>query len=206
MPQLEILGSLRSTFVRTACLAAAEKGVPYVQIDHAPHSEPIAALSPTGKIPVMRHGDVVLFECLGICAYIDLKFDGPPLTPDDPMAAAEMLNWISFINDSLDKCATREIVIPYALAGEDGPDRARIDAGVDRTKPLMAALDAALGATPYLAGPSPTIADLLLYPVTVYIREVPDAPVLFACHPNLTAWFDRMSDRASVADTLPAAA
>ena len=65
MPELEIIGAPQSNYVWTVRIAAAEKGVPYKFTPLAPHSAEVGAIHPFGKIPVMRHGDLELFEVQG---------------------------------------------------------------------------------------------------------------------------------------------
>ena len=57
----------------------------------------IARHSPSGKIPVLKDGDVVIWDSLAICEYLADKFPAARLWPDDPVkrglgrsAAAEM--------------------------------------------------------------------------------------------------------------------
>ena len=40
-------------------------------------------LNPLGKIPMMKHGDFMLYELPAIARYVDRTFDGPPLWPKD---------------------------------------------------------------------------------------------------------------------------
>ena len=113
MSKIELYGSPNSTFVRTACMACEEKGVAY-EIHSV--GEGIADLKkpdhlarhPFGKIPAMRHGDVQLFETAAICVYIDAAFDGPALSPTDPVERARLVQWVSAIND---------YIVPTALRG-----------------------------------------------------------------------------------------
>jgi len=52
---LQIIGIPQSNFVRAVRMVAEEKGVEYELIDTAPHAEDIKVISPTGKVPGMRH-------------------------------------------------------------------------------------------------------------------------------------------------------
>ena len=83
MAALQIIGVPQSNFVRVVRMAAHEKGVPYEFISAPPHSPEVKEIHPAGKIPVMRHGDVTLFESRAIAHYIDEHFEGPPLTLGD---------------------------------------------------------------------------------------------------------------------------
>lgn len=44
--------------------------------------------SPTGKVPVLQHGSLVLWESIAICEYLAEQFPDRPLLPVDPAARA----------------------------------------------------------------------------------------------------------------------
>jgi glutathione S-transferase len=50
--------------------------------------ERILAHSPSGKVPALRHGDVVVWESLAICEYLAETFPEAGLWPADPAARA----------------------------------------------------------------------------------------------------------------------
>src|SRR5579863_2274884 len=94
---LELIGAAPSVFVRATRLACEEKGVPYALTVAAPHSPPVLAISPFGRIPVMRHEDFELFESSAIIEYIDAVFPGPRLFPEEARAAALIRQWASAV-------------------------------------------------------------------------------------------------------------
>lgn len=205
MQKLEIIGVAFSSYVRTACMAAIEKGADYVLTEAAPHSDTINAMHPAGKVPVMRHGDVQLFETLAITHYIDHAFDGPALHPANPLLQAKMYQWISFTNDILDDILVRRIVIPYAFPkGADGqPDMARIEAAIAEAPPYIDALDAAYGGKPFLLGEDCTLADLFLAPILYYAYNSPVGEKLLGDAKNIEIAADAMKTRDSFVRTMP---
>jgi glutathione S-transferase len=66
MAKVEIIGAPQSTYVRVVRMVCEEKGIPYDLTPAAPHSPPITAIHPFGKMPVMRHGDVAVCESKAI--------------------------------------------------------------------------------------------------------------------------------------------
>jgi len=66
-----------SAYLWTAMMAADEKGVDYELSDLVLGSEAHLRLHPFGKMPVMQHGEVILYETQAITHYIDRAFDGP---------------------------------------------------------------------------------------------------------------------------------
>jgi glutathione S-transferase len=51
-------------------------------------SEAIAAHSPSGKVPVLKDGEVIVWDSLAICEYLAEKFPAARLWPDDAAARA----------------------------------------------------------------------------------------------------------------------
>jgi hypothetical protein len=58
----EIIGSIRSTYTRAICMVCEEKKIEYTLTEKLLHAPEIFAIHPFGKMPVLRHGDVALFE------------------------------------------------------------------------------------------------------------------------------------------------
>jgi glutathione S-transferase len=54
-------------------------------------------------MPVMRHGDVELFESKAIAAYLDRRFPGPTVFPSDPLLGALTEQWVSLVNTVIDR-------------------------------------------------------------------------------------------------------
>jgi glutathione S-transferase len=110
MATIQIYGVPPSPFTRATRLAAREKGVGYELVPTRPGET--APTNPLGKIPMMKHGDFMLYESPAIARYIDCIFDGPPLWPTDAKAAALCDQWLSVVCDSM---------VRTALAGVIGP-------------------------------------------------------------------------------------
>ena len=103
----QILGIPQSSYVWVVRMVCEEKGVPYEIVPARPHTSEIVAIHPLGKMPAMRHGDVRLFESKAIASYIDAVFDGPKVIPHDTLKAAEVDQWVSLVNTSVDPCMIR---------------------------------------------------------------------------------------------------
>jgi glutathione S-transferase len=205
MSKLEIIGSPYSNFVRTARMAAHEKGVAYELIDTAPRSEQAKALHPGGMIPGMRHGDRTLFESRAITRYIDEAFDGPPLTPREPYAAAQSEQWISYVATSVDRAMMRELVHAYFFSRnpDKSPDRAIIDRAKGKVEHQMQVLGKAVEKTGYLSGENFGLADMYVLPIIGQSRATPEGKEAMAKAPALLAYYEKQKSRPSFADTMP---
>lgn len=205
MAQLEIIGIPQSTFVRVVRMVCEEKGVPYDLKPAAPHSSEIDAIHPFGKVPAMRHGDVALCESKAIASYIDRNFNGTKVIPDDPKQAAEVEQWVSLVNTTIDPVMIRTYLLNYIFPkGKDGqPDRAAIDGALPAMRKQAEILDKAVAKTGYLAGNSYTLADINLMPILFYVRQFPEGAEIIRSAKNLEAYFGKHSARPSFKNTMP---
>jgi glutathione S-transferase len=203
VPSLEIIGAPWGNFVRTARMACVEKGVPYTLNIVRPHAAEVAAIHPFGLVPCMRHGELALCESRAICVYIDQAFEGPPLTPRDPVGAAVTEQWIALIMTTIDPVLARSYLVAYINAPGGVPDPAVIRAMLPKMREAFGVLDGALAARPYLAGDAFTLADMFLYPLIWFMRLKPESAAMLQASPYLLAWYDRVAARPSARDTEP---
>src|SRR5258707_14820564 len=145
MPKPEIIGSVRSTYTRVVCMVCEEKGIEYVLTARPLHAPEIFAIHPFGKMPVLRHGDVELFESKAIATYLDRSFPAPCVFPSDPRLAALTEQWVSLVNTVIDRTLIRTYLFAYIAPGiADGkPNRAAIDAVMPAVRAQGAVLDKA---------------------------------------------------------------
>jgi len=99
MSDVTLLGLPLSTYVRTARMVCANKGIHHSVQPVDFRSDAYAQEHPFQKMPVLHHGPLKLYEALAIATYIDEAFEGPALQPATPADRARMLQWISAIND-----------------------------------------------------------------------------------------------------------
>src|SRR5664279_933572 len=107
MPNPQIIGSARSTYTRVVRTVCEEKGIDYGLSECALGAPELLAIHPLGKMPVLRHGDVALFESRAIASYLDRSFPGPQLFPSDPHLAAFTEQWVSLVNTAIDRTLIR---------------------------------------------------------------------------------------------------
>ncbi|PCI23226.1 MAG: glutathione s-transferase [Piscirickettsiaceae bacterium] len=201
MSNVTLYGFPLSTYVRTARIALAEKGVSYEHLPFEPNTDDMLAVNPTGKVPAFKHGDFVLYETLAITNYIDQAFDGPALQPADAKERAIMNQWISYINAYIFPVMVHEIVL---FRFEILPmDQSVIDEAIPKTKEQLTLLEQTLSANDYLAGSTASLADYFLYPILAYLGMVPEASLL-TDYPGVSAWKARMEEKSSVTESAPA--
>ena len=199
-----VYGVPPSNFTRTVRMALAEKGLAHVLEPARPHTPEQAARHPFGRIPAFIHGDVKLCESFAICRYVDEALPGPALQPADPAARARMTQWVSAAMDYLVDDFNRPIAFERLAAPRflgRPSDEVQIREALPRAEATIRAFDAALAATGYFVGDTPTLADLFAFPSMDYAAVVPDTAALVASLPHLSAWLAKMRTRPSARET-----
>lgn len=203
MSDLIIYGVPPSSYTRTARMVCAEKGVGYdfelVDLGSDAHK----ALHPYGKVPIIKHGDVVLYETSAIMRYIDEAFDGRSLQPADPAARALMEQYISVHNAYFYGHAVRQYAFRYIFAGDKGPDREAIEASLPALGRDLDLLDAGYGESAWIAGEDMSLADLMIMPVIGTVASFPEGAELVGARPHLSRAFATMKERDSYNSALP---
>jgi glutathione S-transferase len=205
MPKPEIIGSVRSTYTRAVCMVCEEKGIEYVLTEKWLGAPELKAIHPLGKMPVLRHGDVELFESKAIATYIDRAFPAPDVFPSDPHHAALTEQWVSLVNSVMDRTLIRTYVFAYIVPMLSGgePDRKAIETVLPEIHAQLEVLDHAVAATGYLAGNQFTFADINLLPILHRVVQFPEGARALAAASHLAAYYDRHAARPSFVRTMP---
>ena len=201
-------GPAYSTYVRTVRLALLEKGVTYTHdsfdiLDGVPSAQ--HARHPFGKAPAFTHGDIVLYETVAICRYIDEAFDGPALQPTIALDRARMTQICAILDaytfaPALGVILTERILAP--MAGRN-PKENLIKAAAQKANKAFAVLEAFVGERETLVGDHLSLADLHLIPNYFYFLGTPEGETIAQNTPGLRRWWDAMRNRASVKSTEP---
>jgi glutathione S-transferase len=134
-----------------------EVGQPYRTelLDYGPpmKAQNYLAVNPMGKVPALRHGDVVVTECAAICAYLADAFPEAGLAPP-PAARGAYYRWLFFAAGPIEAAVTNK-ALNFALP----PGRERM-AGYGSFSDVMDTLELAVTNTEYLAGGKFSAADV----------------------------------------------
>jgi glutathione S-transferase len=201
----EIIGSLRSTYARAVCMVCEEKGIEYVLTERPLHAPEILAIHPFGKMPVLRHGDVELFESKAIATYLDRSFPAPHVFPSDPYLAALTEQWVSLVNTVMDRTLIRTYLFAYiASKTTDGqPDQAAIEAVMPAVREQIGVLDKAVSESGYLVDGQFTFADINLLPILYRVQQFPEGAQVLAGATHLASYYQRHAARPSFTRTTP---
>jgi glutathione S-transferase len=161
------------------------------------------ARHPFGRIPAFEHDGFRLYESGAITRYVDEAFPGPALQPAAPKARARVNQAVSILDSYAYRTLVWDIYVERMRAAANGrvTDEARIAAALPRAEICLAALEALMAAGPWLAEPALTLADLHAAPIFAYAVLAPEGRDLLARHETLRRWWERMTERPSMAAT-----
>lgn len=187
-------------------LALEYKGVPYVsrRLDAAKQehrSLAFAELNPRGKVPVLKTGDLALYESVAIIAFLDHAHPDVALfgraAQEHGRIWKRLSEFENYTRDLLDVEIVRPLLRGYA---KDDPEAMRTSAA--RVYDALGWMDRALSIAPYLAGDDITAADIVSLPNIQMLRRVGVRPEAIEMElglenlevrlPAVGAWLSRM--------------
>jgi glutathione S-transferase len=203
MSEPVVYGFPRSTFVNIVRLVLTFKEVPYQFHDLEPEMGKPGhlALHPFNRVPILRHGDFVIYETSAIVAYLEESFPRLALQPTGIRDRARMHQWISMVNSyyypymiyhvSHERNVFPELGIPTddKVVAHALP---KIDVG-------LAVAERQLGhGKDYLLGAQLTLADFYLLPTTYSFSFAPEAKSMYPNYPAFCRWRERMEGLSAV--------
>ncbi len=196
MPTLTLISHHLCPYVQRAAIALSEKGVPFerITIDLADKPDWFKALSPLGKVPLLRVSeagkpDGVIFESAVILEYLE-DTQAPALHPADPLERARHRSWIEFGSAILNAIGRLYNAKDETVFAKES---AEIGALFDR-------VEAELADGPYFAGASFSLVDAVFGPIFRYL-DVFEAAAdlrLIDGRARVAAWRAALAARPSV--------
>jgi glutathione S-transferase len=155
------------------------------------HKDPdFLRVNPTGRVPVLVDGDVVIPESAAIVLYLADKYREKGLMPADLKARAQVYRWTLFAVTELEQPLwriTRHTVV-Y-------PENKRLPADIALAREefvaMAAILETHLEGRDFIVGDALTVADC----VTVYLVDWANELKLIGDFPRLSAYLERMYAR-----------
>lgn len=184
-------------YVQRAAIALDEKGVAFERIDVDLERKPdwFTAISPLGKVPLLKVGDTAIFESAVILEYLEETQDHP-LHPVDPLARAEHRSWIEFGSS----------ILADIWGFYTAPDQAALDAKARTLAEKFGRLEQRLGVGPYFDGARFSLVDAVFGPVFRYFDafdRIGDFGILSG-KPKIDAWRRALTQRPSIARAVAA--
>lgn len=200
-PSLTLISHPLCPFVQRAAIVLLEKSVPFerINVDLAAKPDWFLALSPTGKVPVLKVSqadgeDAILFESMVICEYLEETQGGASMYPDDALLRARQRAWIEFATPTLADAWQ------FLNATDPAVAVAKRAALCDR----LERIETELSSGPYFAGADFGMADAVYAPLFRYfdIIEPAVSQAIFDDLPRVLAWRAALAARPSVRDAV----
>jgi glutathione S-transferase len=200
---LEIWGRKNSFNVQKVLWCCEELEVPYRRHDAGglfgvTSDDEYLARNPTGLVPTITDGDLVLWESNTIVRYLSARYGAGSLWPEDPAERALADKWMDYQLGTLFP-AFKDALLGLVRTPPEQRDPEKIEASARATADLLNILDAHLEGNEYVAGSSLTMGDIalgsLVYRWLELDIERPDLP-------SLQAWHERLEDRPAYQKTV----
>ncbi len=201
MSDVILFGFERSTYVNIARLVLIAKGVAFEFSDtEAAMQAGQWTLHPFGRVPALRHKDLLLWETAAIVTYVDEAFPGPPLQPTSVRDRAAMRAWMGSVDSYFYPWIVFRLVHERLVFRELGidADEGVVAGALPEVRRILDVLERHLAANPtWLAGDAPTLADYFMLPSITALGFTEEGRGMLAQTPAIGRWLASMA-------TLPA--
>jgi glutathione S-transferase len=196
-PRLVLVSHVLCPYVQRIAVSLAEKGVAYarVTIDLAAKPDWFNAISPLGKVPLLKVDEHVLFESAVILEYLEETLQ-LPLHPQDPLQRADHRAWMDYGSAILND-----------IAGlYNAPDEASFDTKWALLGRRFQWLEQRVIADPWFDGPRFSLVDAVFGPAFRYIDvfDTIDPLSMIASNTKVARWRKNLAARPSVRDAVTA--
>lgn len=198
-----LYGFPRSSFVNIVRMVLTHKDVAYGFHDLEPvMAKPEhLALHPFNRVPILRHGDLTIYETSAIVSYVDEAFGGASLTPRDIKARARMNQWISAVNSYYYNYMIYHVTHERLVFPELGiaPDEKVVAHALPEIETGLAVAERQLDhGKDFLLGDGLSIADFYLLPSTFAFSLTAEGQAMYPKFPAFCRWRERMDNLEAV--------
>ena len=204
---MKLIGSLTSPFVRKVRIVLAEKKLDYkfeVEDVWATDSR-IAQSNPLGKVPclVMEAGEAI-FDSRVIVDYVDTLSPVGKLIPLSGRERVEVRTWEALADGLLDAAILARMEATWSGRTDEQRSQAWIDRQLDKVHQSLKAMSQGLGERPWCAGTHYSLADISVGCALGYVDFRFPHITWRDDYPNLAKLAEKLAQRSSFVDTLPA--
>lgn len=151
--------------------------------------------NPTGLVPTLRDGDVIIWESNTIVRYLTAKYDAGGLWPEDPALRSQADRWMDWVL-STGSPSLGAVLMPTVRSPRGTPRPEGFSQAVSKLHAAFGLVEDALSHSAYIAGDRLTIGDIAVgVSVARYLR----LPVELPSRPRLEAYFERLQQRPAFA-------
>ena len=199
-----VIGSKNiSSWSLRAWLALKHTGASFeeivVPLDRPDTKAAIARHSPSGRVPVLRHGAAKIWDSLAICEYLDRACPQAGFLPTDTWERAQALSTLAWMNNTVHPTFTH-VFKPGAFAESEAAQAEVRQMAAGKFREHLERIQAMLAhASPWLLGAKPSFADF--YALT-FMRWGGFAGIDPASLPAYQAYVERVAALPAVASAM----
>ncbi|MDJ0612550.1 MAG: glutathione S-transferase family protein [Rhizobiaceae bacterium] len=192
-----IWGRATSSNVQLAMWGAAEVGLDIERIDAGgafggTETEDFKAMNPNGLVPVLKDGDLVLFESAAILRYLGAQYGSDAFWPPKPKQRAPLDAWAEWTKTTLCPVLIYQVFWTLVRTPKVDRDMEALSEQVTQLGELMSRITPEFANKPFLGSDHLSFADIMfghtLYRYYTLPIERPDLP-------DLAAYYDRLKAR-----------
>ncbi|MEO8559885.1 MAG: glutathione S-transferase [Rhodospirillales bacterium] len=154
------------------------------------------AMNPNGKVPVIKDGELVLWESLAILRYLAARYGrdnkAGRFWSDDAAQRAPADQWMDWSATSLQPAFINGIFMAYYRTPEALRNPQQVENGAQMVGGLMLMLDAQLAGKKYVLGDALSLADI---PIACNLYRYFGIDVPKPKLPNVEAYYARLTER-----------
>jgi len=204
---MKLIGSTSSPYVRKVRVVMAEKKLDYqfVEEDVWGAETTIMQSNPLGKVPcLVMEGGEALFDSRVIVEYLDTLSPVGKLIPAVGRERAEVKTWEALADGVLDALVLARLEAHWSGRPKAQRCQTWIDRQVGKAQASLKAMSQGLGEKPFCAGIYLSLADIAVGCALGYLDfRFPEIDWR-TTYPNLARLQDKLMQRPSFADSVPA--
>ena len=204
---MKLIGSASSPYVRKVRVVMAEKKLEYdFVLENVWTAETlIGEFNPLGKVPcLVMEGSEALQDSRVIVEYLDTLSPVGKLIPSVGRERAEVKTWEALADDLLDASLLARLEATWAGRSDAERSQAWIDRQLGKVHAALRAMSQGLTDKSYCVGIHLSLADIAVGCALGYLDFRFPQIDWRSLYPNLTKLHEKLMQRASFADTVPA--
>jgi len=204
---MKLIGSVTSPYVRKVRIVMAEKKLDYQFVTEDVWSDQTAIhnSNPLGKVPcLIMEGHEAVFDSRVIVEYLDTLSPVGKLIPTGGRERAEVKTWEALADGLLDAALLARMEAVWTGRTEGERSQAWIERQMGKIDHALKAMSHGLGDKAFCSGIHLSLSDIAVGCAVGYLDFRFPQLDWRSAHPNLHKLYDKLSQRQSFIDSLPA--
>lgn len=206
---LKLYNYHRSAYGRIVVIVMTEKALDCEQEEVNPFANELPSkyleLHPFKRVPVLQHGDLVLYETRAITEYLEEQFPSPTLLPVDAVGRARMRQIVALIDHYGYLPLVWQVYVESTgkPASGEATNTDILQQGLKNSARVLAAIENLLNDGEFLVGDTYSLADAHLIPMMDCFTVTKEGRAMLPDYPKLFRWWNSIKMRGSSITSRP---